>query len=143
VAVVTARDANGAPVGLTASSFTALSLDPPLVLFCLGQDSTSQAAMQATEGFAVHVLAADQAALSGRFAGRGGDMFEALQWSEGRYGAPLLDGCLAVLECRVHSRVPGGDHIIMVGTVERASVAEGDPLIYYRAAYRSLGAKPG
>jgi flavin reductase (DIM6/NTAB) family NADH-FMN oxidoreductase RutF len=139
VAVITTRDAAGAPVGLTASSFSSLSLQPPLILFCLGLDSTGHDAFVAAPGFAVHLLAAEQQALSARFATRGGEKFAGLEHRDGRWGAPLLSGCLAVLECRTHAQVPGGDHIIMVGEVEAVTVGDGEPLLYFRGAYRRMG----
>jgi flavin reductase ActVB len=138
VTVITARDEAGAPVGLTASSFSSLSLDPPLVLFCLGLDSTNVIAFQAAREFAVHILAADQQALSNRFASRGGDKFAGQEHAAGRLGTPVLPGCLAVLECRMHQQVPVGDHIIVVGSVEHVTVRDGDPLIYFRGGYRQV-----
>lgn len=141
VAVMTARDTDGAPVGLTATSFASLSLEPPLILFCLGVDSTSRDAFVAAQGFAVHMLAEEQEALSNRFAAKGGDKFAGLRWSEGRWGAPLLEGCLAVLECRTHSQVPEGDHIVMVGAVEALHVHGGQPLLYFGAAYHRAVSK--
>ena len=138
VSVITTRDATGAPVGITASSFASLSLEPPLVLFCLGLDSTGREAFVAAPGFTVHLLAAQQEALSARFATRGGDKFVGLEHGEGTWG-PLLPGCLAALECRTHAQLPGGDHIIMVGAVERVTVADGEPLLYFQGNYRRFG----
>jgi len=135
VAIITTRDADGAPVGLTATSFASLSLDPPLILFCLGLESTTREAFVAAQGFAVHMLTAQQESLSNRFAAKGGDKFAGLEWSEGRRGTPLLPHCLAVLECRMHAQLPGGDHIIMVGEVEGITTHGGEPLLYYRGAY--------
>lgn len=141
VAVITTRAADGEPVGLTATSFASLSLEPPLVLFCLGVDSTGREAFVAAQGFAVHMLHEDQEALSNRFATKGGDKFVGLEWSEGRWGAPLLPGCLAVLECRTHTQVPEGDHIIMVGAVEGIHIRGGAPLLYFGAAYHRAVSK--
>ena len=138
VTIVTARTPEGERVGLTASSFASLSLEPPLVLFCLGRASTNFDAFQAVPGFAVHILGAEQEALSNRFAAHTGDRFEGLELSDGRHGAPLLPGCLAVLECRLHQRVPGGDHVIMMGEVEEVTVQDGAPLVYFRGSYRRL-----
>jgi flavin reductase ActVB len=138
VCVITARAADGSPVGLTASSFSSLSLDPPLVLFCLGLDSTNVEAFQAAREFAVHILAAGQESLSSRFASRGGDKFSGLEHSAGKLGTPVLPGCLAVLECRMHAQLPGGDHIIVVGLVEHSTVRDGHPLLYFRGGYRQM-----
>ena len=138
VAVVTTRDAAGAPVGLTASSFSSLSLHPPLVLFCLALDSTGRDAFVAAPGFLVHLLAEGQQALSQRFAAKGGDKFAGLRYEEGDHG-PLLPSCLAALECRTRAQHPGGDHIIMVGEVEQVRLGEGEPLLYFQGRYRRLG----
>jgi flavin reductase (DIM6/NTAB) family NADH-FMN oxidoreductase RutF len=143
VAIVTVRDPTGAPLGLTATSFASLSLDPPLVLFCLGHDSTHREAIESAAGFAVHILRQGQEALSTLFASRGADKFAGLTWRAGHHGAPLIGGCLAVLQCQTHSRFPGGDHTIVVGAVEEAEVHEGDPLLYYRGAYRRLAEGTG
>jgi flavin reductase (DIM6/NTAB) family NADH-FMN oxidoreductase RutF len=138
VTVITTRDAAHAPVGMTASAFASLSLEPPLVLFCLGLDSTGREAFVAAPGFTVHLLAAGQETLSARFAARGGDKFAGLEYGAGRRG-PLLPGCLTVLECRTHAQLPGGDHIIMVGEVESVTVGDGEPLLYFRGRYRRFG----
>lgn len=138
VSVITAQGPDGAPAGLTATSFASLSLHPPLVLFCLGRDSTSFDAFQGADAFAIHVLEAGQQALSNRFAAKGGDKFAGLDWRPGLGGAPLLPGCLATLECRVHARHEGGDHVIVVGAVERIDTREGAPLLYFRGGYRAL-----
>lgn len=141
VAIITARDADGEPVGLTATSFASLSLEPPLILFCLGLDSTNREAIVAAQGFAVHMLAVEQEELSNRFAVKGGDKFAGLEWREGQWGAPLLPGCLTVLECRTHAQVPEGDHIIMVGAVEGIHIRGGQPLLYFGASYHRTVSK--
>jgi flavin reductase ActVB len=138
VSVITARASDGAPVGLTATSFASLSLQPPLVLFCLGRDSTRFDAFEAADAFAIHLLTAGQEALSSRFAAKGGDKFAGLAVRESRHGLPLLEDCLAVLECRTHARLPGGDHVIVVGEVERLTLGEGEPLLYFRGRYRRI-----
>lgn len=138
VTVITTRSRSGEIAGLTASSFTSVSLDPPLVLFCLAHSSTSKAAFDATDGYVVNILGAGQQALSGGFAKQGGDKFADVGWRPGLRGMPLLDDALTHLECRVVQRHPGGDHTIMVGEVERIDVREDQPLVYYRGKYHSI-----
>lgn len=138
VAVVTTRSRSGEIAGLTASSFTSVSLDPPLVLFCLAHTSTSKPAFDNTEGFVVNILSDGQQALSGRFAQQGGDKFAGVGWRPGLREMPLLDDALAQLECRIANVHSGGDHTIVVGEVERIDVRDDEPLVYYRGAYRKL-----
>jgi flavin reductase ActVB len=138
VTVITTRSRSGELAGLTASSFTSVSLEPPLVLFCLAHNSTSKPAFEATDGFVIHILSEGQRALSGQFAQQGGDKFAGVAWQAGLRGMPLLDGALAHLECRIAQVHSGGDHLIVVGEVERIQVREEKPLVYYRGAYHSL-----
>lgn len=138
VTVITTRSRAGEIAGLTASSFTSVSLDPPLVLFCLGHASTSKPAFDATDGFVVNVLGAGQQALAGGFAKLGGDKFADVGWRPGLRDMPLLDDALAHLECRIVQKHPGGDHTIVVGEVERIDVREDPPLVYYRGAYHAM-----
>jgi len=138
VTVITTRSRSGEIAGLTASSFTSVSLEPPLVLFCLAHVSTSKSAFDAADGFVVNVLGESQRALSGGFARQGGDKFAGVGWRPGLRGMPLIDDALAQLECRIVQRHPGGDHTIVVGEVERVDVREDLPLAYYRGAYRSI-----
>jgi flavin reductase (DIM6/NTAB) family NADH-FMN oxidoreductase RutF len=138
VAVITARSRSGELSGLTASSFASVSLDPPLVLFCLGHASTSKAAFQETDGFAVNILGAGQQSLASGFAKQGGDKFVGIGWRPGLRGVPLLDDALAQLECRIEIMHPGGDHLIVVGEVERIDVREDKPLVYYRGTYHGI-----
>ena len=105
--IVTCRDEQGEPVGLTANSFNALSLDPPLVLWSLRQASSTIDAFTNASHFAVNVLAADQVDLSRRFARPSSAKFDAGEWTDGQGGAPLLAGCVAVFECRRRSHHAG------------------------------------
>src|SRR5262249_30237199 len=138
VTIVTTRAPAGDLAGFTASSFSSLSLEPPLVLFCLGEEADSYPAFQASDGFAVHILARDQQALSARFAQKGGDKFQNVPWREGVRGVPLLQGALACLECRKIHMYAGGDHRVFLGEVEAVHVTDGAPLLYYRGEYRSI-----
>ena len=138
VTVITTRSPPGELAGFTASSFSSLSLDPPLVLFCLGDSSVSLPAFQAADAFAVHILADGQQDISRRFAEIGGNKFRDLSFREGNRSVPLLQGCLAVLECRKVQVYSGGDHRVFLGEVEAVHLNEGAPLIYYRSEYRTL-----
>lgn len=132
VTIVTARNENGEPVGLTASSFNSVSLDPPLVLWSLGKAAGSMAVFANGRHYAINVLAADQQALAERFAARGIDRWAGLAFTEGAGGAPLLDGCVATFECFNRSQYTEGDHVIFVGEVERCSRRpSASPLLFH------------
>ncbi|WP_019643860.1 flavin reductase family protein [Novispirillum itersonii] len=138
VTVVTSVDAEGLPVGVTVNSFTSVSLDPPLVLFCLHKQSSAVPAF--SEGrFAVNVLREDQKEVSIAFASREGKNWNGIASRPGLGGVPLLDHCIAHLECSVHTVSDGGDHVIVIGRVENLEMqAGGQPLLYYRGAYATL-----
>ncbi len=139
VTVVTCRDSDGEPVGLTANSFTSVSLDPPLLLVCIAKGATSADAMIGASHFAVNVLQTEQQPASIRFATRHEDRFGPNDWSPGEFGAPVLEKSLSVFECEVHAVHDGGDHHLLVGHVLRARFDRGlDPLLYFRGSYRRL-----
>ncbi len=138
VAVVTARAADGQPVGVTINSFASVSLEPPLVLWSLGLQSPSLAVFEACSHYAVHILAADQVEWSQRFSQSQDDKFAGIATKVGAGGTPLLPGCSAWFECRSQARYPGGDHIILVGHVENFSRQEKPPLIFHGGQYRTL-----
>ena len=132
VTIVTARTASGEPVGLTASSFNSVSLDPPLVLWSLAQAAGSMAAFANGRHYAIHVLAAEQRALAERFAARDVDRWQGVEFVEGASGAPLLKGCVATFECFNRSQYTEGDHVIFVGEVERCTRdSSASPLLYH------------
>jgi flavin reductase (DIM6/NTAB) family NADH-FMN oxidoreductase RutF len=136
VTIVTARDADGAPVGLTANSFNSVSLAPPLVLWSLWRGAGSMQAFARGSHYAINILAADQHDLAERFAGKTRDRFAGLAWREGAGGAPLLEGAAAVFECFNRSQYEEGDHIIFVGEVERCARRPGaSPLIFHGGRY--------
>jgi flavin reductase (DIM6/NTAB) family NADH-FMN oxidoreductase RutF len=140
VAVATAPGRGGPPAGVTVNSFTSVSLDPPLVLFCLDRSAQSLEAFREADHFAVSVLAEGQRDLSVRFASQAPGKFEGVGVAEGLGGAPVLEGCLAAVECSRHAVHDGGDHVILVGRVERLRHADGGrPLLYFRGRYASLG----
>jgi len=139
VTVVTALDADGQPIGLTANSFTSVSLDPPLLLVCIAKTASSLAALEAAENFAVNVLHIGQQPTSNLFAKSGEDRFSETPWRRGHNDTPLLTGALANFECKRHALHEGGDHVILVGEVVRARFEpRRDPLLYFRGKYRRL-----
>jgi len=138
VTIVTCRDAEGRPVGLTANSFNALSLDPPLVLWSLRQASSTIDAFTNASHFAVNVLAAGQVDLSRCFARPSNARFDAGEWTDGQGGAPLLAGCVAVFECRRRSHHVAGDHVLFIGEVERIGGTASTPLVYHAGHYHTL-----
>ena len=136
VTIVTARGANGAPVGLTANSFNSVSLSPPLVLWSLARSAASMPAFEQGSHYTINILAAEQHALAARFASKAVDRFDGVLFHEGAGGAPVLDGVAAVFECFNRSRYEEGDHVIFVGEVERCSARPGAaPLIFHGGRY--------
>ena len=137
--MVTCLDADGKPVGLTANSFTSVSLDPPLLLVCIAKQAASAGAMVEASHFAVNVLQTGQQPASIRFATRHEDRFGLNDWSPGEYGAPVLEKSLGVFECETHGVHDGGDHHMLIGQVVKARFdASLDPLLYFRGSYRRL-----
>lgn len=139
VTVVTGVGAAGIPLGLTVNSFTSVSLDPPLVLVCIGRDASSHDALVAGAGFAVNILADDQDALARRFASEPApDRFDGVAWARGPNGAPVLEGAAAWLACAVDAVHPGGDHSILVGRVETGAASGRGALAFYRGSLGPL-----
>lgn len=137
VTVVTTRSKDG-PKGITVSSFTTVSLNPPLVLVSIAKGSALHDTLREAGAFAVNFLADDQKTVSDRFAGRVElkDRFEGLKFREGATGSPIIDGVRAVLECRTWRVDEGGDHTLMLGEVVSAeSLNSKRPLIYYAQQY--------
>ena len=142
VTIVTARDGEGRPVGLTANSFNSVSLDPPMVLWSLSLQSGSLSVFRDAERWAVHVLAADQQAMSDRFATPAIDKFDGLSLADGPEGAPLIEGCAARFGCRARFEYEGGDHAIFLGEVIEFDRREAEPLIYHGGQYGRIMRAP-
>ncbi len=138
VTVVTTRDPAGQPIGMTASSVASVSLHPPLVLVSVDQANDMHPALQAAQRFVLNVLAADQEAISRRFAAEHPDRFDGIAYRESRHGLPVLDGVLASIECDKQAEAPGGDHTVFFGLVTGGSVSDRRPLLYYRGGYAGL-----
>ena len=139
VTIITCIDASGVRVGLTANSFNALSLAPPLVLWSLRTVSPSMAAFRLAPHFVVNVLAESQVDLSRRFASKNEDRFADGVWSAGLGGAPVLAGAAAVLQCQAFAQHELGDHVLFIGQVQALSDAPVPPLVYQAGHYRLLG----
>jgi flavin reductase (DIM6/NTAB) family NADH-FMN oxidoreductase RutF/pimeloyl-ACP methyl ester carboxylesterase len=139
VTIITAHAADGRPIGLTANSFTSVSLDPPLLLVCIANNAGSAETLRSIDGFAVNVLQIGQQPVSNLFAGKSEDRFAGTRWEIGEYGAPILPSSLGIFECKRDSLHEAGDHFILVGRVEKASFEpRRDPLLYFRGKYRRL-----
>lgn len=130
------RAGDSAPVGLAVNSFASVSLDPPLVLFCVSHTSTSWPQVRSADFFCVNILGETQRDISTRFAISGGDKFRGVSWSESPHGAPAIDGALGRLECTVEAEHPAGDHDVIVARVHQLdSRRDASPLIFYRGLY--------
>jgi 3-hydroxy-9,10-secoandrosta-1,3,5(10)-triene-9,17-dione monooxygenase reductase component len=138
VNVVTALS-EGQPIGITMQAFCALSLDPPLILVCPSQQSTTWPRIAAAGAFCVNVLSGRQTELARRFALSGVDKFSAVQWTpSSASGSPKLDA-LAWIDCEIEDTHPGGDHLLVVGRVKSLQLgADEPPLIFFRSAFTCL-----
>ena len=141
VTVMTAAgsEPGGGPAGLTANSFASLSLDPPLILWSLRNDSPSLAAFETGARFAVNLLAEGQGDVSRRFASRIPDKFAEISYAPNEYGVPLLHGAAAWFECRTRSHQNAGDHVLFIAAVERYTATDQPPLVFHAGHYRLLG----
>ena len=135
VTVVTAADASGRKVGVTANSFNSVSLDPPLVLWSIDKRSSSHGVFEEASYFAVNVLAADQIDLSNNFARPKDDRFAEIAYEPGEGGAPVFADCAARFHCEKYQQVDGGDHWIMIGKVVAFDDFGRSPLLYHQGAY--------
>jgi flavin reductase (DIM6/NTAB) family NADH-FMN oxidoreductase RutF len=132
-------------LGATVSSFSSVSLDPPLILFSIGRHSKGFAAWQAVDTFAVNILGETQSGMSTRFARALTDKWDGVRTSRGPGGTPLLADALAWIECRSYAKYDGGDHLIIVGHVQALTTRPGAdvrPLIFFGGKYRQLDVKP-
>lgn len=140
VTVVTTPVAGGGPEGVTVNAFASLSLDPPLILVCLAKTTRALAVFEAAGHFAVNVLSESQRHLSVAFSRPGENRFDSVSWAAWTSGCPIFEGCVANLECARIARHDGGDHVILVGRVERLYFDKSRvPLLYVGGEYRSLG----
>jgi flavin reductase (DIM6/NTAB) family NADH-FMN oxidoreductase RutF len=142
VAVATTGAPDGRPVGMTINSFSSLSLDPPLILWCLQLDSASLGAFTTADHFAINLLAAGQERLARQFAARNPDRFAGLLWHRDPRGIPLLHGRLGAFICRRAEQIRGGDHLIIIGHLEEYEVTAGKaPLLFCDGRYHTLAGR--
>lgn len=138
ITIITTVD-DGEPVGFACQSFAALSLDPPLVLFCPTKGSRSWAAIERTGKFAVNVLAEEQQAVCARFGSREPDKFAGIDWTPSPLGSPIIDKSLAHIDCTVETVHDGGDHYVVFGRVSSMSEIKTErPLLFYRGQYTGI-----
>ncbi|MEW2358293.1 flavin reductase family protein [Spirillospora sp. NPDC029432] len=141
VAITAVDPASGRPTGLAANSFTSVSLDPPLVAFCVAHTSSTWPRLRAAGRLCVNILGESQADVCERLAAKGGDKFAGIGWTESPAGAPVIDGGLAWIECEVEAEHPAGDHVIVVARVRHlARARDGEPLLFYKGEYGRLDA---
>jgi len=140
VTVVTTLAADNKPIGVTVNAFASLSLEPPLILISLAKTTAHLRAYLENDQFAVNMLSEDQRHLSIAFSNRSNNHFDGLEFTTWKSGCPVLDGCLANLECTRTAVHEGGDHYIVIGRVDRLRhVDDGNPLIFFRGGYARIG----
>jgi flavin reductase (DIM6/NTAB) family NADH-FMN oxidoreductase RutF len=139
VTIVTTAGVDGQPRGFTANSFTSVSLEPPLLLICIGKAAASVDVFSRAEGFAVNILSEAQKDTSVLFASKRPDKFEAANWRPGPFGNPLIEGSAAWFDCARYQVIDAGDHIILMGHVQAFSYSDANPLGYARGHYITLG----
>ena len=136
VCVVTTQDAEGHPRGFTASAFSSLSLEPPLVLVCLDQRAESHEVFRGTKSFAISILASHQMSIAVQFATKSAEKFGGVVVGAGpETGHPVIPEAVVHLECSMHQTIAAGDHTILVGEVSGAAVYDGEPLVFYNRMY--------
>ncbi len=138
VTVVTTRDKDGNPSGLTVNAFNSLSINPPLVLVCIGKAAECYSLFEESGVFAVSLLSEGQEELSRRFATKGIEKFAGVKWHRGRHGGALLDGAMGYIECKVLHSYDGGDHTIYVGEILSAAASGNRPLIFFKGKYQRV-----
>ncbi len=139
VTVITALGPRGELLGNTVNSFSSVSLDPPLILWCMGRHAMSLKGYLSTDHFAVNILAAEQRELSQNFAKAGAEKWTGVEYESWDSGCPILKGATAVFECKTRHTYMGGDHVIFVGEVVQAAMDRArEPLVFMRGQYRQL-----
>lgn len=138
VAVATATDESNQPVGLTINSFTSVSLDPPLVLFCIGKEASCYDTFATTQSFAINVLTSNQEQKAKLFASGKTDKFEKTDWRFGVVGAPIIKKSLACIQCKSFNRIDAGDHLVIIGEVKKCEHTDSSPIGYFKGKYVSL-----
>jgi flavin reductase (DIM6/NTAB) family NADH-FMN oxidoreductase RutF len=140
VCLITAEDEKGNALAMTANSFSSVSLDPPLVLWSLQNNSEVYEAFASPRYFAINILSVEQQEHSNRYAKKGDHRLAPQHFTAGRFGAPIITDALVSFECEREATHEGGDHLIIVGRVrDMCQREDGDPLLFYRGGYRALG----
>lgn len=142
VTVITASASDGRKIGMTANSFSSLSLDPPLILWSLSNTAPSLPDFQASKQFAIHILAQEHHQISNHFARPSADKFATVMHTQTEQGTPLINQALVTLVCENYQQVEGGDHTIFIGKIEKYHQREGDPLVFHAGQYRSVATHP-
>ncbi len=135
ITVVTTVDAEDIPRGFTANSFTSVSLEPPLVLVCIGKGASTYEAFQSAGHFCINILSEEQKNISSRFSSRTAERFSTVNWLPGACGSPVLQDVSAWFECKMHQQVDAGDHLVLIGRVVDFAQSSVNPLGYCRGAY--------
>ena len=140
VTVVTSKSADGGLKGMTATSFSSVSIDPPQILVCINKSADTGDAVLESKTFAINVLKAEQQAISNEFAGGASqeERFANVNWHKSDLGSPIIDDALASLECTVVDQVSAGSHWVVIGEVQNVDCRSGEPLLYYNSGYREL-----
>ena len=143
VTVVTTKDEEGRPRGLAVNSFNSVSLDPPLVLVCVQKTSSTYPSMFRAKHIGINIMSRDQRETLGVFASKAQDKFDQVEWHEGEYGSPLIDGSSASIEVEIKERFQALTHTVFIGRVRSAEAREEEPMIYKAGKfYDSLGLEP-
>jgi len=137
VVAITALDPeSGVPTGLAANAFTSVSLDPPLVGFCVAHTSSTWPKLRGADRQCINILSEPQTEVCLQLAAKGGDKFAGLEWTTSPSGSPVLDGALAWIECSVEAEYAAGDHVIVVARVHHLDKHhDGEPLVFYKGGY--------
>lgn len=135
VTVVTMMDEEGTPLGLTVNSFSSVSLDPLLILWCIDKRVSSYGKFVNATHFAVNILASDQGDICSLFATKGTDRFSQCEWSTSQYRLPILQGVAGVLQCKTYQKVEAGDHMILIGEVVDLADYGKEPLLYHKRKF--------
>lgn len=138
VTIASVRDEHGTAHGLTVNSFTSVALVPPLILICVGHETSVIQYFRKAGHFGISMLSEEQQDLSERFARKGKDRFEKVDWAPGVTGVPLVSNVIGAMECAARERFTVGDHDIFIGEVVHTMVREGRPLLYFGSQYRRL-----
>ncbi|MFN4141853.1 MAG: alpha/beta fold hydrolase [Aestuariivirga sp.] len=139
VTIVTTAGVDGQPRGFTANSFTSVSLEPPLLMMCIGKSAASIDVFRQARGFAINILSEAQKDTSVLFASKRPDKFDVARWRRGPFGNPLIEGSAAWFDCARYQVIDAGDHIILMGHIEAFSYSDANPLGYARGHYITLG----